>query len=68
MKVPFKYLGMIVAGNPRKHSFLETVVTKIKNKLARWKGRFLSFAGRMCLIKSMITVTLFITFLSTKLQ
>jgi len=32
------------------------VLNKLKDRLSVWKGRFLSMAGRICLIKSMITV------------
>jgi len=55
MNVPFQYLGICVGGNPRRKSFLQPIVNKIKNKLNRWKGRFLSFAGRVCLLKSVLT-------------
>ena len=55
IKVPFKYLEICVGGNPRKKQFWEPIVNKIKNKLSLWKGRFLSFAGRVCLIKSVLT-------------
>ena len=34
--------------------FWEPVVSKIRKKLFVWKGRNLSFAGRVCLIKSVI--------------
>ena len=55
MQIPFKYLGMVVGGNPTKQSFWKPVITKIKNKLSTWKGGYLSFAGQICLIKSVIT-------------
>jgi len=56
MGVPFKYLGLEVGGNPRKRKFWEPVLNKLKDRLSVWKGRFLSMAGRICLIKSVITV------------
>jgi len=55
MKVPFKYLGLYVGGNPRKRQFWEPVVDKIRAKLNVWKGRYLSSAERICLIKSVFT-------------
>jgi len=55
MGVPFKYLGLKVKGNPRKTKFWESVLSKLKARLNAWKGRFLSMAGRICLIKSVIT-------------
>ena len=33
MNVPFKYLGICVGGNPRRKTFWEPAVNKIKNKL-----------------------------------
>jgi len=51
----FNYLGLEVGGNPRKKKFWEPVLNKLKSRLSVWKGRFLSMAGRICLIKSVIT-------------
>ena len=34
--------------------FWEGVVDRIKTRLGRWKGRFISMAKRICLIKSVI--------------
>jgi len=56
MGVPFKYLELEVGGNPRKRKFWELVLSKLKDRLNIWNGRFLSMAGRICLIKSVITV------------
>ena len=56
MKTPFNYLGIEVGGNPRKKKFWEPVLNKLKSRLSVWKGRFLSMAGRICLVKSVITV------------
>jgi len=55
MSHPFKYLGLEVGGNPRKKSFWEPVLDKLKAKLSVWKGRFLSLAGKTCVIKSVLT-------------
>ncbi|XP_068486393.1 uncharacterized protein [Phaseolus vulgaris] len=55
MGVPFKYLGLEVGGNPRKTAFWEPVLSKLRARLNAWRGRFLSLAGRICLIKSVIT-------------
>ena len=52
---PFKYLGLEVGGNPRKKQFWEPVINKINARLSIWKGRFLSMAGRVCLLKSVFT-------------
>jgi len=55
MWIPFKYLGLEIGGNPRKVQFWEPVVNKINARLITWKGRFLSMAGRICVIKSVFT-------------
>jgi len=58
MGTMFNYLGLEVGGNPRKKKFWESVLCKLKSRLNVWKGRFLSMAGRICLIKSVITAIL----------
>jgi len=55
MKYPFKYLGMPVGGCHKKEAFWDGVVEKIKERLGRWKGRIISMAGRICLIKSVLS-------------
>ena len=60
MRIPFKYLGLEVGGNPRKKQFWELVVNKINARLSTWKWRFLSMEERICLIKSVfIAIPLF---------
>jgi len=58
MGISFKYLGLEVGKNPRKKQFWEPVINKIKARLSVWKGRFLTMAGRICLINSVITAIL----------
>ncbi len=55
ISIPFKYLGLEVGGNPRKKQFWEPVINKVSARLSTWKGRFLSMAGRVCLLKSVFT-------------
>jgi len=55
MGYPFKYLGLEVGGNPRKKTFWKPVLEKLKARLSVWKGRFLSLAGRTCVIKFVLT-------------
>ena len=54
MDIPFTYLGLPIGGNQARCSFWDPVLSKIRKKLSIWKGRNLSFAGRVCLIKSVI--------------
>jgi len=55
MDFPFKYLGMTIGGNPRRIEFRRPIVDKIKSRLSRWRGKMLSLAGQICLIKSVIS-------------
>ena len=55
MKAPFSYLGVMVDGNHKRCAFWEGMLTKLRNRLSAWKGKSLSLAGRLCLIKSVLT-------------
>ena len=55
MRLPFQYLGVEVGENLRTKQFWEPVVKKIEAKLTAWKGKLLSMAGRVCLLKSVFT-------------
>ena len=58
MEVPFIYLGIEVGGNLRKKKLWEPGLSKLKSRLSVWKGRFLSMAGRLCLVKSVLSAVL----------
>lgn len=53
-KLPLKYLGLPLGANPRRKKTWQPVVEKVKAKLALWKRKMLSFAGRLTLIKSVL--------------
>jgi hypothetical protein len=54
-KVHFLYLGLPIGGDPRRLGFWEPVLNRIKHRLSGWKNRFLSFGGRVILLKSVLT-------------
>ncbi|MCH95507.1 LINE-1 reverse transcriptase like, partial [Trifolium medium] len=54
-KVPFVYLGLAIGGDPRRLSFWVPVLTRIKSKLSGRKSRFLSYGGRLILLKFVLT-------------
>ncbi|CAJ2670980.1 unnamed protein product [Trifolium pratense] len=54
-KIPFLYLGLQIGGDPRRLSFWDPMLIRIKNRLSGWKSRFLSFGGRLVLLKSVLT-------------
>ena len=70
MKVPFTYLDMEVGGNHRRTNFWGKVIEKIRKRLDRWKGKFLSMAGRICMLKSVLSsISLFyMSFYKTKVS
>jgi len=53
--VPFLYLGLSIGGNPSRLAFWDPVMHSIKSRLSAWKSRFLSFGGRLTLLKSVLT-------------
>ncbi|GKV27391.1 hypothetical protein SLEP1_g36564 [Rubroshorea leprosula] len=52
--LPFKYLGIPIGGNHRKLAMWQPLVESVKRKLAPWKGRHVSFGGRITLINSVL--------------
>ena len=55
MKTPFKYLGLLVGGCHKRSKFWEEIVEKVRKRLSRWKGKFISMASRLCLINSVLS-------------
>ncbi|XP_028090785.1 uncharacterized protein LOC114290973 [Camellia sinensis] len=54
-KLPFKYLGLPLRANPGRLKIWKPIVDRFKVKLASWKRRFLSLAGRLTLIKAVLS-------------
>ncbi|CAL5415768.1 unnamed protein product [Camellia sinensis] len=53
--LPMKFLGLPLGANPGRKSTWKPVLDKVKARLAGWKRRTLSFAGRLTLIKSALS-------------
>ncbi|KAK2418273.1 hypothetical protein QL285_040487 [Trifolium repens] len=53
--IPFLYLGLPIGGDPRRLGFWEPVLARIMSRLSGWGSRFLSFGGRLVLLKSVLT-------------
>ncbi|XP_028053421.1 uncharacterized protein LOC114257814 [Camellia sinensis] len=53
-KLPIKYLGLPLGASPSSSRTWLPVIDKCKQKLASWKRRYLSFTGRLTLIKSVL--------------
>jgi len=53
--IPFVYLGLPISGDSRKLSFWKPVVDRIVSRLSSWNHKFLSFGGRLVLLKSVLS-------------
>ena len=53
--IPFVYLGFPIGGDSRKLSFWKLVVNRIIARLSLWNNQFLSFGGRLVLLKYVIS-------------
>ena len=53
-KLPMKYLGIPLGANPKRIETWKPIISRIEQKLARRKTKFLSKAGRLVLIKSVL--------------
>ena len=51
---PIMYLGLPIGGNASKKVLWDPIISRIEKKLATWKGKLLSIAGRITLIKASI--------------
>ncbi|XP_058726363.1 uncharacterized protein LOC131597703 [Vicia villosa] len=50
----FSFLGICIGSNPRMIAFWRPVEEKFRKRLCSWKGRWLSFGGRINLLKSVL--------------
>lgn len=54
-ELPIIYLGLPIGGNMSRIDAWKPIIKKIEKRLASWKGRMLSIAGRLTLIKASIS-------------
>lgn len=50
--LPVDYLGVPLGGNSFKKAFWSSVIERCQKKLATWKAKYLSFGGRITLIRA----------------
>ncbi|XP_028122567.1 uncharacterized protein LOC114319708 [Camellia sinensis] len=67
-KLLITYLGIPLGANPRRKSTWKPMIKKVKKKLASWKGKMLSFASRITLIKAVLSSLPFYFFSIFKLS
>ena len=53
--LPCNYLGLPLGANPRSKNIWQPVIDRFNSRLSRWKGSQLSMAGRVTLIKSVLS-------------
>ncbi|KAJ9567846.1 hypothetical protein OSB04_003812 [Centaurea solstitialis] len=53
--LPFTYLGLSVGVSMKRVNHWEKVIDKINNKLLGWKAKWISFGGRLNLVKSVLS-------------
>lgn len=49
------YPFFLVTWNPEELTIWDLVIMKIRKRLSNWKQKTLSFGGRLCLVKSVLT-------------
>ncbi|WKA03325.1 hypothetical protein VitviT2T_021440 [Vitis vinifera] len=52
---PILYLGLPLGGNPKSSCFWDPVIERISSRLDGWQKAYLSFGGRITLIRSCLT-------------
>lgn len=52
--LPFSYLGIPIGTNPRWSKTWDPIIVKCEKRLNKWRQRYLSFGGRVTLIKSIL--------------
>ena len=55
MSIPFSYLGVQIGSNHRMKELWEGIMLKIRKRLAKRKGKFISLTGRVYLIKFVLS-------------
>lgn len=66
-QVPISYLGLPLSVGKAKKQALNPVEEKLEKKLSTWKATYLSFCGRITLVKAILS-NLYIVCLSSSAQ
>ncbi|GKU86994.1 hypothetical protein SLEP1_g1457 [Rubroshorea leprosula] len=52
---PYRYLGVPIGSNIKSIALWKPLIKTFEKKLSQWKGRFLSFGGRITLLNAVLT-------------
>nr|GFB96745.1 RNA-directed DNA polymerase, eukaryota [Tanacetum cinerariifolium] len=55
LKIPFKYLGIMVGSNMNRSHAWDRVIEKVMDRSSKWKAKTLSIGGRFTLTKSVLS-------------
>ena len=53
--LPFVFFGLPIGGDSRKLNFWKPIIDRIVARLSSWNNKFLSFGGRLVLLKSVMS-------------
>ncbi|GJY05304.1 putative RNA-directed DNA polymerase, eukaryota, reverse transcriptase zinc-binding domain protein [Tanacetum coccineum] len=54
LKLPFKYLGVVIGNSMSQKLSWAPIIQKIQSRLSKWKAKTLSIGGRFTLLKSVL--------------
>jgi hypothetical protein len=54
-RTPFKYLGLMVGGNPRSLATWEPMLNTIRGRLGNWGNRYVSLGGRIVMLNVVLS-------------
>jgi hypothetical protein len=54
-RTPFKYLGLMVGGNPRSISTWEPLLNTLRCRLGNWGNKYVSLGGRIVMINAVLS-------------
>ncbi|CAM8999011.1 unnamed protein product [Rhodiola kirilowii] len=54
-QLPFNYLGVPLHGKRLKGAYFSMIIDKMTSKIKAWSSRFLSYAGRLVLVKHVLS-------------
>lgn len=66
--VPFIFLGIPMGENPQRRATWESFLVKLRSRLSLWRGKHISFEGRLVLINVVLNAVRSFSFLFCSLK